>query len=54
LLDEFCLAKIVGVHEVFDGLIISAEAHFAGTEAELVDQAIGRGWEFLSIDHEMN
>ena len=53
-LKEFCLAKIVGVHEVFDGLIISAEAHFAGTETELVDQAIGRGWEFLSIDHEMN
>lgn len=53
-LNEFCLAKIVGVHKVYDGLVISAEAHYGGTETELVNQVVGRGWEFLSIDHESN
>ena len=53
-LNDICLAKIVGVHEVFDGLIVSAEAHYGGSDPELVKQAVGLGWEFLSIDHEMN
>ena len=53
-LDSPFRAKIISVHEMYEGLIVGAEADFDGTESELVRVAIGDGWEFLSIDHEMN